>query len=128
MEDVKKKEVLKRQKEIIEILNNYWRELQKDFYVCYSVKELAYEITSRIIHKLGKTAIDFIIYYKFVKDRHKIIFILEDNIFFQFDIWWATSMFGDCGLKVGNGKIRNKIPNYYKDIEDVLKDEDEEEE
>lgn len=127
MEKIDNKKLVARQKEIIEILNDYWQELQKDFYVCYSVKELAYEIVSRIIHKLGQTAIDFIIYYKFYNGKHKIIFILEDNIFFQFDIWWVTGMFGDSGLKIGNGKLTNKIPKGYEDIDYVLNDDDDEE-
>ena len=125
MEKSEKEKLVERQKEIIEILNDYWENLSKDFYICYSVKELAYEIASRIIHKLGQTAIDFIIYYRFLNNKHKIIFMLEDNIFFQFDIYWVTGMFGDTGLKISNGKLTNKIPNCYEDIEDVLQDEEE---
>lgn len=124
MEKVENKKLVARQKEIIEILNDYWLDLSKGFYVCYGVKELAYEIVSRIIHKLGQTAIDFIIYYRFYDGKHKIIFILEDNIFFQFDIYWVTGMLGDSGLKIGNGKLTNKIPKSYEDIEEMLTDED----
>ena len=39
-------------KEIIEKLNNKWLELQKDFYICYDVKELAYKVNYDILSTL----------------------------------------------------------------------------
>ena len=35
-------------KEIINIISNKWKELAEQFYVCYSVKELAYTTASKI--------------------------------------------------------------------------------
>lgn len=68
--------------------------LSKGF-ICYSVKELAYEICSRIYGALNVTNLDYFIYYKLEKIGnnyiHKIAFAYGDLVFI-FDICWRNSV------------------------------------
>lgn len=115
-------------KEIINIISNKWKELTEQFYVCYSVKELAYTTASKIFQEYYSDKIEDIyttIYCKKIKDKWKIAIPFEQDIYFIFDIWWATGMFGDSGLHIGNGEIFGELPNGYKDIEEVIEDEEE---
>ena len=118
----------KEQNNVIKKINDKWLELQEDFYICYSVKELAYKVAYDILNEyFGDYSGYMQIYYRFYKDKHKIIFYIKDNIYMAFDIYWVSGMFGDSGLKIGNGHITNKIKSVYRDIEDVLENEDNEE-
>lgn len=115
-------------KEIISIINNKWLELQKDFYVCYSVKELAYKVASEIYQEYYGDMIEDIsgtIFCKKAKDKWKIAIQFEQEIYFIFDIYWATGMFGDTGLHINNGEMYGKLPNGYEDIEYVLEESEE---
>lgn len=117
------KKVLKKQNEIIEKIKGVWASLCKDSYICYSVKELAYKIVYDLLNTLYNDYTEEIpIFYKFFKGNHKIIFEIEKNIYFQFDIYWVTGMFGDSGLHIGNATLTNKLPKGYHDIESVLED------
>lgn len=114
-------------KEIINIINNRWKELAEQFYVCYSVKELAYRTANKIYQEYYGDKIEDIyttIYCKQLKNKWKIAIPFEYNIYFIFDIYWATGMFGDCGLHIANGEIFGALPKGYEDIEDVIEDEE----
>ena len=114
-------------KEIINIISNKWKELTEQFYVCYSVKELAYTTASKIYQEYYSDKIEDIyttIYCKKIKDKWKIAIPFEQDIYFIFDIWWATGMFGDTGLHIGNGEIFGALPKDYENIDDVIKDEE----
>lgn len=115
-------------KEIINIISNRWKELQDIFYVCYSVKELAYKTAYKIYQEYYCDNIEEIyttIYCKQLKNKWKIAIPFEQDIYFIFDIWWATGMFGDTGLHIGNGEIFGALPKGYEDIEYVIEDEEE---
>ncbi len=120
-----KEELINRQNEIINKINSKWLELQKDFYICYSVKELAYKIAYDILEKLEINNYSIEIYYRFWNGKHKVMFEIENDIWFMFDIYWVTDMFGDSGLNIGNGKLTNKLKTNYEDIENVLEDNEE---
>ena len=115
-------------KEIKDILNYRWQELAEQFYVCYSVKELAYRTAYKIYNENYEDTDDCytVIYCKQLKNKWKIAIPFEYDIYFIFDIWWETGMFGDCGLHIGNGKIYGALPKGYENIEDVIEDEEEE--
>lgn len=115
-------------KEIIDVLNYRWQELARQFYICYSVKELAYRMASKIYQEYYSDKIEDIyttIYCKKIKDKWKIAIPFEYDIYFIFDIYWATGMFGDTGLHIGNGEIFGALPKGYEDIEYVIEEEEE---
>ena len=115
--------------EIIDTINNRWKELAELFYVCYSVKELAYRTASKIYQEYYGDNIEDIcttIYCKKTKDKFKIAIPFEYDIYFIFDIYWVTSMYGDSGLHISNGQIYGELPKGYEDIEYVLEDNEEE--
>lgn len=118
------KKLVNRQNEIINKINNKWLELQKDFYVCYSVKELAYKIAYEILEELKINNYSIEIYYRLWNVKHKIMFEIENDVWFMFDIYWVTGMYGDSGLSIGNGKLTNKLNTNYEDIENILEDEE----
>lgn len=113
-------------KQLLEKANENWGELQKQFYLCYSVGELA----SDTIYKLFDKDIwnDIASYYRVINERFKILCELEENVYFQFDIYWETGFLGDCGLHIDNGKFKlmNKVPKGWKDIWELLEDDEEE--
>lgn len=133
----KSKQSLARATEIVNKINEQWNKMCTDFYVCYSVKELAYTIAEKITDLLEKDYDYMGIDYKYdtKAEKHKIIFEIDNymleekeiHVYFTCDIWWVTGMFGDSGLKIGNGKIATKIPQGYEDIESAIPEEEEEE-
>ena len=114
-------------KEIKSTISDKWQELAKQFYVCYSVKELAYKTASKIYQEYYSDKVEEIyttIYCKRLKNKWKIAIPFEYDIYFIFDIYWETGMFGDTGLHIGNGEIFGTLPKGYKDIDDVIKNEE----
>lgn len=116
-------------KQIIQKIIEQWRNLQKDFYICYSVKELAYKVVFDIdnAYHNGNCDYDIVVYYRYYNGKHKVIYEIEEGIFFGFDIWWTTTMYGDCGLHIGNAKVTRKIPKLYEDIEIAIEESEDEE-
>ena len=121
---------IKKAIDIQEKLQEKWYKLQKDFYVCYSVKELAYKIGGELIDEYYGNCEMAEMYCKVENgkfNKWKIALHFEDDIYFVFDIWWATGAFGDCGLHCGNAIMNGKLPEGYEDIDEVLPDDEEEE-
>lgn len=113
-------------KEDISRLNEKWQELASKFYVCYSVKELAYTIAWEIRTTLNTDYCeDNFVDYKYWDGKHKIAFEIENGLYFTFDIYFVCGMFGDCGLNIGNAKTTKDLKG-YKDIEIMLEDDFEE--
>jgi hypothetical protein len=112
---------------IIDKIKEEWNGLAKDFYICYSVKELAYKVCYDLQEVYNDKAMDLFIQCKIVNDKFKILFEIENGVYFIFDIWWTKTMYGDSGLHIGNATLNGKCPNGYKDIEVVLEDNEEEE-
>ena len=121
-------EKIKKQDEIIDSIDNMFDALCSTFYVCYSVKELAYKVAYDLLqeHYGENTEIFPTIYCKRCKDKWKMAILFEEDIYLIFDIWWLTGMFGDCGLKCGNGKMKIGDLRGYEYIEDYIEDEEEE--
>ncbi len=110
-----------------------WNELSKCSYVCYDVKELAYKVAYDIADVLNIKN-DIIICYRFIKDKHKIAFLVgkdyesKKDVYFRFDIWWDTSwVTGDTALLIGNANLTTKELKEYEYIEDCLEDNEESE-
>lgn len=120
---------MKKENEIVEILNETWLDLQDNRFMCYTIKELAYEIAYRIGTKLEDN-FETTIMYRYYNGKNKIIFPLtkinNKTLFFAFDIIISTGMFGDVVEFVRNGKLTYKLPKTYKYIDDVFEDEEEE--
>jgi hypothetical protein len=120
---------MKKENEIVKVLNETWLELQDNRFMCYTIKELAYEIAYRIGAKLEDN-FETTIMYRYYNGKNKIIFPLTEinnkTIFFAFDIIISTGMFGDVVEFVRNGKLTYKLPKTYKYIDDVFEDEEEE--
>jgi hypothetical protein len=127
MEKMTKQDYVKLAKGVREKIQDRWHELAKDFYLCYSVKELAYKVAYDLLEEYSDKPIDYLgIDYKFWNGKHKIIFQIEENVLFCFDIWWTKSMYGDTGLLIGNGTFRYVEPKGYQDIEIAIPEEEEE--
>lgn len=121
----------------MELANQKWRQLTKDFYMCYTVGELANDTIYKLFNK--NILYEIPAYYKKntrlfkkvngvdTKTTFKILCELENNLFFQFDIYWATGVFGDTGLHIDNGKFRimKGIPKGWKNIEELFNNEEE---
>ena len=120
---------MKKENEIVEVLNETWLDLQDNRFMCYTIKELAYEIAYRIGTKLEDN-FETTIMYRYYNGKNKIIFPLTEinnkTLFFKFDIIISTGMFGDVVEFVRNGKLTYKLPKTYKYIDDVFEDEEEE--
>lgn len=110
---------------IQEKVQNRWTELQKDFYICYTVKELAYRVGGELINEYYGDDREIELYCKFVGEKWKIALLFEDDIYLVFDIWWATGAFGDCGLHCGNAVMNGKLPEGFAYIDEVLEDMEE---
>lgn len=99
-----------------------------DRFICYSVKELAYEICNRIYNEINKDETDYYIYYKLLKSNgmyfHRIAFQYKD-LYFMFDLCWRGSVLciDEWDLITENDFEQLKG---YEDIEWVLEDEEEE--
>ena len=120
---------VRKQSEILDKINNKWLELQKNFYICYNVKELAYKVANDILEQIGRNE-DIYLDYKYnnKNGEHIIIFELEENIYLRFSIVWDKGFIsGDSGLRIRNGKIIDRVPRGYADIEEIIQDEDLEE-
>lgn len=116
-------------------LNDKWLELQDKFYVGYSVVDLAYKIGYDLRDKIYECNNiirlkndNYTIYYRFYKDKHKIMFpllVVKDKLnknkvlYICFDIYWETGCFGDTGLHITNGQLKTRVPHGYQDIEDL---------
>ena len=116
---------IKKAIDIQEKVQKRWTELQKDFYVCYTVKELAYKIGTDLLCEYYKNCEEVELYCKKSKNKWKIALLFEDNIYLLFDIWWATGAFGDCGLHCGNAVMNGKLPEGFAYIDEVLEDVEE---
>lgn len=120
---------MKKENEIVKVLNETWLDLQDNRFMCYTIKELAYEIAYRIGAKLEDN-FETTIMYRYYNGKNKIIFPLtkinNKTLFFAFDIIISTGMFGDVVEFVRNGKLTYKLPKTYKYIDDVFEDEEEE--
>lgn len=111
--------------EIQKKLNNKWADLQKMFYICYSVKEVAYKVAYELLETLYGEY-DNAIFCKAEKDKWTIAIYFEQDIYFYFDIWWKTGMYGDTGLNIGGANIKGKLLEGFEDIDYVLEDFEEE--
>ena len=116
---------IKKAIDIQEKVQNRWTELQKDFYICYTVKELAYKVGGELINEYYGDDREIELYCKFVGKKWKIALLFEDDIYLVFDIWWATGAFGDCGLHCGNAVMNGKLPEGFAYIDEVLEDVEE---
>ena len=96
--------------------------LSKGF-VCYSVKELAYEIANRVWEELKATDEEMgCIDYKLVGDTHKVAIGYKDLVFI-FDLEWTrTSLSVEDYVVVNESKY--KTFKGYEDIEDALEDDE----
>lgn len=115
---------IEKAKEINKVIRNKWQKLQDNFYICYSVKELAYKISYDLLEEYFGEC-NNAIFCKKEKDEWKIAIYFEQDIYLIFDIWWATGMFGDSGLHIGNAMITDFLPKGYEDIEYVLEENEE---
>ena len=137
-----KEDIKSRENILIQALEPDWDKWCEKSFMCYSVKELAYEISYRVLDLLNKNdGNEIYIGYKFYDGKHKVIFEIDNytigdgeqkkdvSIFLSFDIWWQSGFFdpNSSALRIGNGQLKMKIPQGYEDIEDVLRDEEEEE-
>ena len=99
-----------------------------DRFICYSVKELAYEICDRIYKILNVENADYSIAYKLKKSNsmyyHRIAFQYKD-LYFLFDLCWRGNALciDDWDLISENDFEQLKG---YEDIECVLEDNEEE--
>lgn len=109
-------------KNIIGKINDKWLELQKDFYICYSVKELAYKVAYDLLDEYYKDGSNCAILCKKWGNKWKVAIYFEQNVYLIFDIWWTTGFCGDTGLHIGNGKLHIGEPKGYEYIENVLED------
>ena len=107
---------------IIEKIGNKWKELCKQFYVCYSVKDLAYKISYELLDYVYGEC-NNAIFCKKIQDKWSIAIYFEDNIYFTFDIWWQTGLYGDTGLHIGYGVFASELSKDYEDIEDFFEEE-----
>ena len=121
-------EKFKKSNEIIDSIDNMFDALCCTFYVEYSVKELAYKVAYDLLQEHYGENIEIFpeIYCKKYKDKWKMAILFEEDIYLIFDIWWLTGMFGDVGLKCGNGKMKIGDLRGYEYIEDYIEDEEEE--
>lgn len=102
---------------------NLWNSLKQKEFMQYTIKELAYEVTYDLLCKYynNEDINDITIYYRPLHYNHKIIFKIDENLYFQFDIIIGIIQYGRrpyC-LKVDNGVFIDKIPKIYKNIETV---------
>ncbi len=111
--------------EIINKIRKKWNEQCEQFYICYTVKELAYKITYELFEEYYGKCCNNTIFCKEIGDKWEIAIHFEQEIYFTFDIWWATGAFGDTGLHCGCGIIEGKLPDGFEDIEYVLEDVEE---
>ena len=100
-----------------------------DNFICYSVKELAYEVCNRIYNEINKDEInDYYIFYKLIKSNgvyfHKIAFQYED-LYFIFDLCWRGSALCVDEWDLISENDFEQLKG-YEDIECVLEDEEEE--
>jgi hypothetical protein len=116
---------IKKAIDIQEKVQKRWTELQKDFYVCYTVKELAYKIGGELINEYYGDNREIELYCKIVDGVAKIALLFENDIYLVFDIWLATGAFGDCGMHCGNAVMNGKFPEGFVYIEEILEDEEE---
>ena len=66
----------KEQNNVIKKINDKWLELQEDFYICYSVKELAYKVAYDILNEYyGDYSGYMQIYYRLVIVIKAIIYL-----------------------------------------------------
>ena len=116
-------------REIKNKLSNIWEEIQDKRYMCYTTKELAYDIAWKIGMEIEDN-FETTIMYRYYEGKEKIVFPLTEingkTIFFGFDIIVSTGMFGDVVELIRNGRIMGKMPKGYKYIDDVFEDEEEE--
>lgn len=112
-------------KQYLEKANRNWGNLANQFYLCSSVGEVA----SDTIYKLFDKDMweDTATYYKNINGVFKILCELEENVYFQFDIYWQKGFFGDTGLCINNGKFKlmNRVPRGWQDIWELFDDDEE---
>lgn len=117
---------IRKQSEILDKISSKWLDLQKKSYICYNVKELAYKVANDILEQLGRNDNIYLDYkYNRKNGEHIIIVELEENIYLRFVIVWEKAFIsGDSVLRIRNGRITDKIPKDYKNIEEVIRDEE----
>lgn len=97
-----------------------------DSFWCYSVKELAYEICSRVYDILDYNADFYIEYHYFEKQEfHTISFGYED-LMFIFDLKWIGNSLSIVGWDLVTEKDYEEKYKKLEDIEYVLNDDEEE--
>ena len=98
-----------------------------DRFICYSVKELAYEICDRVYNILNVENADYNIGYKLIKFNnmyyHRIAFYYK-NLYFIFDLCWRSNALVIDKWFVVEDEDFEKLKG-YEDIECVLEDEEE---
>ena len=107
---------------IIEKIGDKWQSLCQKFYVCYSVKDLAYKISYELLDYVYGEC-NNAIFCKFEGGKWNIAIYFEQEIYFTFDIWWQTGFYGDTGLHIGNGIMKYELENNYTDIQDFFEEE-----
>ena len=98
-----------------------------DRFICYSVKELAYEICDRVYDILGIENADYNIAYKLKKSNnmyyHRIAFYYN-NLCFMFDLCWRGNALVIDEWWLIESEEFEKLKG-YEDIEWALEDEEE---
>lgn len=108
-------------------VNEKWGNITNNFYVCYSLVELATDTIYKLFEKDSLNEMRTF-YRKNGKQGTKILCELEENVYFQFDIFWVVGLFGDSGFRINNGKFRifKEVPKGWNDIWELLDNDDEE--
>ena len=118
---MRNKEIRLKGCEIVSKLSNKWQELCKQFYVCYSVEDLAYKISYELLEEFYGEC-NNAIFCKCEGGKWNIAIYFEQEIYFTFDIWWQTRFYGDTGLHIGNGIMKYSLEKNYTDIQEFFGD------
>ena len=120
--DVTRKKVLS----IFKQINPTYRQLSSEFYVGYSVKQLADKVAYDLLKIYRSDYLDFPILYKKIGNKHKIAIGFEDDnndlskvIWLSFDIVPTINIIGDNGLTIEHGQIHTGEIKGYIFINDI---------
>ena len=106
---------------IEDLENDCINEILSKGYICYDVKELAYEIASKI-HDFTDYLTDYYIEYKNEGNVHKIAIFYQDLVFIFNLMWTRTSLTVDSYDFISIDEY-NKLEG-FEDIESVIEDEE----